>query len=462
MRVLLVVYDNDSYIHVFPMGIAYIASVLEKYDIDVDIYNQDIHHWPDLHLKEYLDKNKYDIIGLGIVGGYYQYKKLLSISDAINKSKNRPFYVIGGHGPTPEPEYFLRKTKADVVVMGEGEETIVDLLNALSSHKPLSIVKGIAYTEGKEVKINERRSVITNIDSIPFPAYHRFPMEYYRLLRGRHSTNSDFTAYMISGRGCPFKCNFCYRMDPGFRVRSNDSIIEEIILLKEKYKVTYIYFADELLLSSEERAKNLCEAFIKANLDIRWLCSGRLNYAKPNLLKLMKKAGCVYISYGIESFNDHILKTMKKGLTTKQIVKGIEATLATGISPGFNIIFGNIGENRTTLKNSVDFLLKYDDGTDLRTLRPVTPYPGCELYYYAIEEGLLKDVEDFYEKRHLNSDLLSVNFTELSDEEFNKALLEANIRIIRNYFEMKSENYQKIMTKVYKELDTSFRGFRQS
>lgn len=102
----MVVYDNDMYINVFPMGIAYIATVLLRDGYDVEIYNQDVHHWPDEQLKEYLDHNKFDVIGVSVIAGYYQYGKLLKISDAINRSKNRPFYVLGGHGPSPEPEFF--------------------------------------------------------------------------------------------------------------------------------------------------------------------------------------------------------------------------------------------------------------------------------------------------------------------------------------------------------------------
>ena len=153
---------------------------------------------------------------------------------------------------------------------------------------------------------------------------------------------------------------------------------------------------------------------------------------------------------------------MNKALTTETIIKGIEATLAEGISPGFNIIFGNIGENKKTLSKGIEFLLKYDDGAQLRTIRPVTPYPGCPLYYYAIEKGLLKDVEDFYENKHLNSDLLSVNFTELSDDEFYKALFEANKRLFENYFKHKKQLAINTARKLYYNRDSTFRGFRQT
>ena len=142
MRVLLVAYDNDSYISWFPQGIAYIASVIRNENHEVEIYNQDINHFPDEHLTDHLNKNHYDMIGVSIIAGYYQYKKLLSISKAINASKNRPaYYVIGGHGPSPEPEYFLRKTGADIAVIGEGEKTMQELLSAFEGSMNLKNIK---------------------------------------------------------------------------------------------------------------------------------------------------------------------------------------------------------------------------------------------------------------------------------------------------------------------------------
>jgi len=462
MRVLLVVYNNESYIHEFPLGLAYIAAVLRKEGIDVEIYNQDMHHYPDEYLTKYLDGNRFDVIGVSIIGGYYQYRKLLKISEAVNKSKNRPFYIIGGHGPSPEPEFFLKKNLADAIIVGEGEITIINLLNALANHKSLSTVKGIAYRNGKNVIVNQRQPLIEDIDTIPYPAYDLFPMEYYRLLPTPKCKNTDFSMAMLSGRGCKFTCNFCYRMDEGFRPRKNEAIIDEIRLLQKDFGITYIRFADELLMSSVSRVESLCRDFIKAKLNIKWDCNGRLNYARPNILKLMKESGCMFINYGIEAMDDEILKNMNKALTTKQIITGIEATLESGISPGYNIIFGNIGESKETLEKGVEFLLKYDDGAQFRTIRPVTPYPGSPLYYYAIEKGLLKDVEDFYENKHLNSDLVAVNFTDLSNEEFHKCLLDANSKLATNYFQKKLKSTIKQAQKLYLENDTGFRGFRQT
>ena len=462
MRVLLIVYDNNSYLHWFPQGLAYIAAALRGVGHDVSIYNQDKYHYPELHLLDLLNHNKFDVIGIGVIAGYYQYRKLLQISEAINQSCNRPFYILGGHGPAPEPQHFLEKTGADAIIIGEGENTVVDLLGALESNRSLSLVDGIAYLDGSKLVITKSRELIKDIDSIPYPAWDLFPMDYYALMREPRIKNHERCFPVLSGRGCPFTCNFCYRMDKGLRVRSSESIVEEIKILKKDYAISYIAFTDELFMTSATRTIKLCEDFIKANLNIRWSCNGRLNFATPQVLKTMKEAGCVFIGYGIECLDDEALKVMSKRLTVDEIIKGIETTLAIGISPGFNVIFGNIGENEKTLQAGVDFLLKYDDHSQLRTIRPVTPYPGSPLYYYAIEKGLLKDIADFYEKKHLNSDLLSVNFTTLTDEEFHKCLFEANRKLLRRYHEHQLEQQTDCFKKLYFERDVAFRGLRQT
>ncbi len=462
MRILFVVYDNDSYISVFPLGLAYIASVCRKAGHDVKIYNQDVYHWPESHLLDLLNKERFDVIGVGVIGGYYQYRKLLKISAAINESKNRPFYIIGGHGPSPEPEYFLKKTQANAAVIGEGEITVVELFEALERKKDWSSISGIAFLENGKCIQTPRRTPIPDIDNIPFPAWELFPMDHYALLREANIKNSERCMLVLSGRGCAFGCNFCYRMDDGHRPRSSEGIIEEIRILQKDYAISYIDFQDELLMSSVSRTIALCESFIKSRLRFKWFCNGRLNYAKPEVLKVMKEAGCAFINYGIESLDENALRVMKKGLTVKQIISGIENTLAAGISPGYNIIFGNIGETAESLRLGVEFLLKYDDHAQMRTIRPVTPYPGSPLYYYAIQKGLLKDCEDFYENKHLNSDLLAVNFTNLSDDEFHKSLFDANKILLENYYKHAFENTLKRMEQLYLKKDASFRGFRHT
>ena len=153
---------------------------------------------------------------------------------------------------------------------------------------------------------------------------------------------------------------------------------------------------------------------------------------------------------------------MKKGLRTEQVIKGIEETLDVGISPGLNMMFGNYGDNRETLQKAVDFLIKYDDFAQMRTIRPVTPYPGSPIYYDAIRDGKLKGAEDFYENKHLNSDLLCVNFTELSEDEFYSCLADANKQLLDNYYKNAHESALGQIETLYQNRDASFRGFRHS
>lgn len=467
MKILMIVYDNESYVSWFPQGLAYLASAIRnaRDDVDIEIYQQDIYHYPEEHLIDKLNKNYYDIVMVSIIGGYYQYRKLLKLSTAINSSIHRKQlkYLIGGPGPASDPEYFLKKTKADIVGIGEGEITIVELLDALEGKRELSSVDGIAYFDKSGTYIKTRpRELIKNIDEIPFPAYDLFDMTYYTMLRLPNIKSTERCIPMLSGRGCTFKCNFCYRMDKGFRPRSAQSIIDEIKFLKDKYNVSYIGFSDELLMSSKQRTLELCEAFIDAKINIKWDCNGRLNYADKEVLEKMKEAGCVFINYGIESLDDNTRKVMHKGLTKKMIIDGVENTLAVGISPGLNIIYGNIDEPLSAIDEAVEFLLKYDDHSQLRTIRPVTPYPGSELFDIAVERGLVKDTGDFYENKHTNSDLISINFTKNTNEEIYEALYKANMKLINRHMEVVHEKNKEICDKLYHQKDITFRGFRQT
>lgn len=465
MKILMVAYDNESYITWFPQGLAYLASAARNVGHEISVYQQDIYHYPDEHLTNYLNENNFDVVIVSVIGGYYQYKKLLKLSNAINSSKNRPNfkYLTGGHGPAADPEYFLKKTGADFVGIGEGEITIVELLDAIEHNKDLSKVDGIAYFDDKNnYVLTKKRELIENIDEIAMPAYDLFEMNHYSLLRLPNIKTTERCMPILSGRGCTFACNFCYRLDKGFRPRSAKSIIEEIRYLKNNYNIKYFAFSDELLMNSKKRTVDICQAFIDAKLDIVWDCNGRLNYADIPTLEKMKEAGCVFINYGIESLDDDTLQIMHKALTKKMIIEGIENTLKVGISPGLNIIYGNINEPLSAIDDAVEFLLKYDDHAQLRTIRPVTPYPGCELFKIAKEKGLVKDTADFYENKHTNSDLLAINFTKYSDEQIYEALHRANMKLINRYIENTKETMRKNCSNLYVNRDISFRGFRQS
>ncbi|MDP3880109.1 MAG: radical SAM protein [Dehalococcoidales bacterium] len=345
MRVLLIAYDNDSYIHAFPLGLAYVASALRNQGHEVQVYNQDVYHYPESHLTEFLRHHPFDAVGVGMCGGYYQYQKLKKLRAAVPPDVE---FWLGGHIVSPDPGYF-RDNFHLVPFIGEYD-----------------------YTE--------------NLDALPYPAWDLFPIDYYSLFRLPRTDNKDRCFPVLSGRGCPFRCNFCYRMYQGYRLRSPEKVGEEIKYLKNKYSINYIQFDDELFMISPERTDEMCD--VLQPLEMKWWCNGRLNYAKPKVLKRMREAGCVFVNYGIECFDDTVLKNMNKNLTTKQIQEGIEATLKEGISPGFNMIWGNIGDTKETLRKSVDFLLKYDDHAQLRTIQAGNALSWLRFILQSYRDGI--------------------------------------------------------------------------
>ena len=442
-NVLLISYDNDSYIPFFPMNLFYLAGVLKKAKHTVGIWLQDIHHGREEALTKILDENPFDVVGLGFCGGYYQYGKAKKISKAIAESKRREKinYVLGGHGPAGATDFFLTKMEADSIVVGDGENAIIEIA---SSNK-----RGIIYGEP------------CIQDEAPLEIYDElFPIMIYKLIRWPTSERTDYCFPILSSRGCKWNCSFCFRMREGFHERNVEAIIEEIKFLHNQFQINHFQFADELLMGSERRVEKICEAILILPFKIKWDCNGRLNFAESKTLEIMKTSGCEYVNYGIESLNQKILNQMGKGLTLDQIYNGVEATLHGKISPGLNFIWGFPGDTEENLFKMVDFLIKYDPCDELRTIRPVTPYPGCRLYKQAIEQGLVKDAEDFYENKHKNSDLISINFMDMPIEMVYQKLLSANLQLIQNYYEKRQKGVRRQANDLYLHGNTSFRGFR--
>ena len=498
-RILFIVYDNESKISFFPLAQSYLAGALEKAGHEVEMWQQDFHHWPDEKITEYLDEKHFDMVGISVAGGYYQYARLKGLCKGVNASKNRPFLAVGGHMCTPAPEYFINNFGIDAIALGEGENTVVDLVKALEDKTSLEDVKGIAFKRsscptfysgvksehfkkslslledytGDEIVSNCRQPLVQDLDEIPWPSYHLFPIEYYRLRGGgggalAGADKNAFALPMITSRGCTFQCAFCYRLDKGFRERSTESVIEEMKFLYKTYNITYILFDDELTMNNTKKTMQFSNDFIKAGvgtskLPVKWGCNGRLNFVTKELVETMQKAGCVFINYGVESYDNKVLKLMRKACTTKVIDRAVQATLDAGIHPGLNMLWNNEGDTAETLQKNVDFLLKYDDFAQVRTIRPTTPYPGSPLFHTAIRLGLLdkeNPVFDFYEKKHINSDLFCVNFTDMTEEDAYAALCDANRILLKNYHAAQWDKVEEDLHRVYVEKDPTFRGFR--
>ena len=254
MRILIVNYDNESSVNTLPLGVLYVAGYLRANGFkDIQYYSQDIYRYPEDHLTQFLNENHFDIVGIGFVAGYFQHNKIKAICNAINKVKNRPFIVLGGHGPTPVPEFSIRTYGADAVVLGEGELSFLNLVNAIANNESLARVKSIAYRDGDKVIVNERGKPVQDLDSLAYPYIDPLPMEYYINKKFLQMKPVDRMMYMITSRGCNYRCNFCQRLERGIRFRSVEGVVDELKKYIRDYSITFIVFWDELFMFSEKR-----------------------------------------------------------------------------------------------------------------------------------------------------------------------------------------------------------------
>ncbi len=462
-RVLFIVHDVYQEDNQFPLGVAYLASVLREEGAEVTICCQDIYHYSnDEVVEKYLMDKEYDLIGIGFLAARFR-ETVTGLCEVVHAHKKNARIVFGGHGPSSEPEYILANSMADIVAVGEAEETVVDLLDAVTGGRDLTTVRGIVYRDGEgRIRRNKRRAPIMKIDRIPFPAWDMFPMDIYTTNMQYHLQGDDEKAIQIlTGRGCVNRCTFCYRMEKGVRFRSIDNVLAEMKQLYEDYGVTYFALQDEVFIASVDRLREfvagLRESGLMGKIKYNINAGIRANIATDELAVLLKDSGCCYVNVGFESVTQECLDDFRKNTTVTDNFTTATLMKKHGVPMGINFIWGIMSDNAETLRRSVDFIKKFQSYNELRTIRPITPFPGCELYHYAIKKGLLAGPGDFFDK-FVNSDLLTVNFTSLSDEEFYGLLFAANRELILDYFEHVGGDMDKAHAMIEKFHNLYFRG----
>lgn len=439
-KVLLIVHDNYQEDNVFPLGLGYIAAVLKRRGAEVSICCMDVFHYTNDQLAEYLSNHEFDLIGLGFMAPRFK-RGVDKLCNVISENKKEAWFVLGGHGPTPIPEYFLQKTGADIVIVGEAEETIIELLYCkLHNPENLSSIRGVAYRNGDKIMVNERRNPVAKLDSIPFPEWELFPMDKYTsCLKFPSMQDGDKAFPVITSRGCINECSFCHRMESGIRVRSLTNIVEEMNMLNTSYGINYFFFADELSIISKKRVFEFAKLLKENSLNVMYRMDCRVDLFDEEVAKVLKDSGCVFMNIGFESTDQNVLNMMNKNVTVEQNIKAAEIAHKHGVGIGLNFIWGLPGDNEESLRRNAEFIKKYNLYDQIRTIRPVTPYPGSPLYYEAIRKGLLRGPDEFFEK-FKNSDLYMVNFMGIPEEKIYQLLYEVNKELIIDHFQHTNHN----------------------
>ena len=323
------------------------------------------------------------------------------IARAVKEKSPGTLVLAGGPHITALPEEtFRRFPDFDFGILGEGEGALPDLLDALEGKKNPDQVESTVLRQGKEIRLNPRRRFIENLDSLPFPAFDLLP-EFPRAYRAPFlNYRKGPAASLISSRGCPQSCTFCDRSVFGNRYRhfSEDYLWELISFLRRKYGIRHLVFTDDQFAASRPRLVRLCEKLASGGMDVQWNCDVRVDSVDPDLLEIMKRAGCWMISYGIESGSQKILDQVQKGITLDQAEQAVRWTKEAGIRAKGLFMIGYPEETEETLGETLAFIGR--SLLDEINLSFLTPYPGTEIYRQA--KGTPNFAEDWGRMNALN------------------------------------------------------------
>jgi anaerobic magnesium-protoporphyrin IX monomethyl ester cyclase len=431
LRILVVApkYTNNiGEYYNFPLGIAYISAALKAKGYEVFCLN--LSHKNDVRksLSECILNNDIDIVATG--GLSVHFDKIVGILDLARQIKPEVITIIGGGIITSDPEdVFELLPQVDYGVIGEGEVTIVELVKAIVEKMDLHSVKGILFRDSTgKVTVTETREAIDDLDSIPFPDYEGFEASKY--LEYQMSIDEyDMSIFdrprmlpIISSRSCPFKCTFCFHpLGNKYRQRSIECFFQELDYLLEKYQINYASVYDELFSNDKKRIIAFSQEMKKRN--IKWMTQLRVDKVDEEMLRLLKESGLFLISYGIESADARILKSMNKHITIEQVERALELTRKVQIGFTGNLIFGDTEETMETATNSLNWFNKHMDY--LLGLIPISLYPGTPLYWRAIEDGIIKDKKAYLRKPGL------INASKMSDADYADLMDKAKVNFAK-------------------------------
>jgi radical SAM superfamily enzyme YgiQ (UPF0313 family) len=335
---------------------------------------------------------KYDVIIFTIASAIIEHD--IKICDII-KGLNPSCITIGysWYAKNFGKEILTEYQNLDVLIIEDPFSVVENLINVLSRNGDLTLVGGIAYRDSNNdnlIKINSKLDSRKAFDDLPLPAYDLLttfkPYYIYSPLLSPY-------ALVYAGKGCPFGCKYCNVARTKYSGRSAEKIVKELKLLKKLGNIKYIWFFDEIFTINRKRVIEVCNKIIEEKLNIRWLCDSRVDLVDEELLKLMRRAGCIGISYGVESGSQRILNLMNKGITIKQAKNALLWTRNAHIPMQLNLILGYIGENEESINKTKSFVKT--TLPDVLQITKMMAYNDTEFNKIALKKGWIREDSDW-------------------------------------------------------------------
>ena len=399
-----------------PIGLAYLAAVLEKAGVEVTVFDclaLGINHKT---LGEKLAEFQADVIGLTAVTPTVN--SAMKVVHTAKQVLPKAYVIMGGpHATFADTEVLNSNPDIDVVVRGEGENTILELLQTLFHSGDLQGVAGISYRKGKEIIRTSNRPFIQNLDEVPRPAYRYFALEKYQTFKKQ-------VLPILTSRGCPFQCAYCVssRMaGKEFRARDPKLVVDELEWLRDTYHASAISFYDDAFTYDNERAIKLCEEIKRRKVGLPWDCQTRVDRITKEILLKMKEAGCQLVSFGAESGCQKILDSVNKKTTIELNEQAVKMAKEVGLSVAMSVIIGYPGETAESLNQTFDFIKRTKP--DYVYLCLATPYPGTDMLKTVETLGwkMSTDYSSYgMQAQVFENPLLTVDLVEARREFYNK------------------------------------------
>ena len=363
-----------------PLGIAYIAAMLERNGVDVKILDSPALEYGYEAVKKEIQAYSPDIVAITSVTPTIG--SALKTAQISKEACPNAITVLGGYHPTFTYQEVLKNDFVDIVVCGEGEQTMVELVEAVENGKNLRDVNGLATENFK----TPSRGIIEDLDSIPFPARHLLPMDEYKILNMKLTTGT-----IVSGRGCPYKCSFCASSamhGQKLRLRSAENVVDEMEHLVNDHNIEMVAFMDDTFTLNKKRVYEICEAIKDRGLDNYWGCTARVDTISEELLKIMKDAGCITMFLGVESADQQFLNDVNKMININRIKKTFELTKKYNMRTIASVVLGMPGDTKRSILSTIKFVKTLEPSYAVFSL--ATPYPGTDFYLKAASENLIK------------------------------------------------------------------------